>query len=231
MKLRIKPYLRILIKENLVYFLFNILLFVLAFSFLIYNLDEIPRKQAKIIQLEQEVKFLKNQATLLQSRAGATDKTLDDYSVLLNNLIPNAEDFFSIIYSFEQLSQETGFIITAYNVDLKNTSGNKTKLKITGAGNKDAFIKFLEDYNFGGGRYITSDKIALSNDQSDLISLNVTLYHKNIATDSNISLANVSPKMIEEIKKISDKITYMVKDIILTEDSSIVDYPKKTNPF
>jgi hypothetical protein len=230
MKIRIKPYLRTLIKENIVYFLVNMLLFVVALVFLLYNIDEIPKRQATIDQLDKEISDLKNKAKLTELKGSSSDEELQNYSILLNNLVPNSEDYFSIIYALEKLSQDTGFVISNYTINLEASTGQKTKLKIDGKGNKDAFLKFLEKYNYGGGRYITSDKISLANQFSEGLSLDITLYNQNIPINEELTGRKPNPALIQEVKKIMDKVDFTLKDNT-TDTKESYDYPKKTNPF
>lgn len=230
MKIRIKPYLRTLLKENLAYFIVNVLLFIVALVFLLYNMDEIPKRQAKIDQLDKEISNLKDKTRLVESKGSASDKDLQNYSILLNNLIPNSEDYFSIIYALEKLSQDTGFLISNYSINLQASTGQKTKLKITGKGNKDVFLKFLEKYNYGGGRFTTSDKISLANQFSEGLTLDISLYNKNIPINEELTGRKSNPALIQEVKKIMDKVDFELKNN--TEDSvESYDYPKKTNPF
>jgi len=230
MKIRIKPYLRTLIKENLIYFVVNMLLFIVALVFLLYNMDEIPKRQASISLLDKEISDLKNKTKILESKGSASDEDLQNYSVLLNNLVPNTEDYFSIIYALEKLSEDTGFLISSYSINLQGSTGQKTKLKIVGKGNKDAFLKFLEKYNYGGGRFITSDKISLANQFSEGLTLDITLYNKNIPINEELTGRKPNLALIQEVKKIMDKVDFELKNNT-EETKESYDYPKKTNPF
>lgn len=228
MKTKIKPYFLRLLKENSLYIVTLILLSGLILFFIATNLPKLATNQQEIQTLSQEVNKLKTKANLINSLS--TDAAqLEEEVKFINALIPSEEDYFSIIYALEQLSIKTGFIITSYTVNMKNSNINKLQLSVTGTGDREAFMKFLKQYNFGGGRLITSDQIELSPESFGGIKINLTLYNKNIAKEKN-TLTNQAAKFVSEIRELKNKIQFSFKESS-PEAGFDYNYPRKTNPF
>lgn len=228
MKLAIKPYILSLLRENITYVILCVFLFVVEIVFIFFNFNKVAANTDKINQLTQETTSLKNKLSSLDAVQFTQDE-LDSYITLLNKLIPNTEDFFSIIYALDRLSKSTNFIITSYNINLTSSDQNQLKLKITGIGNKDAFLKFLKDYNFGSGRLITSDKIELSQQFSGQLTVDIAFYNKNVALDPNKSIS-FSPSLINDLKNLKNKIS-LYSAGATNEAQLNLNYPRKLNPF
>lgn len=228
MAIIIKPYVRKLIKDNLIYIVVNIFLVGLTTFFLIIKISELPEKQTKISSLKSEVAELENKYKILNLSEVVDAEKLDSDINTLNMLIPNSEDYFSIVYALEQLSKKTNFIINSYSINLKNSSKDKMQLVISGTGDQVSFLDFLKQYNFGGGRLITADKIELSAQFFGTIKLNINLYTKAADTNSNAKLV-LTKQQLDEIESIKTKINLVMKD---TGDEEVdLNYPKKVNPF
>lgn len=223
---KIKPYVAGLIRQNAVYIVAAVLLFILIVIATKITLEKVSQVNKDNKNLAVEVQKLQTRFNLLNSVV-PSDVDLDQYIKLLNSLIPNAEDYFSIIRSLEILSQKTGFIITSYRVGLNTKIKDRFKLSITGIGDTSAFLNFLENYNYGGGRLITSDKIELNPEVDTAIKVNLTFYNKkvveNLATDLKIN-----EEAMSQIASLIPKV-----GISLKEEKELIDfsYPKKSNPF
>jgi hypothetical protein len=226
-KINIKPYLYRLIKQNAVYISALILLFILLFAVIKIGFDRIKVADKKNRIVTREARELQTKFDLLNSVVPASAE-LDQYIRLLNGLIPEAEDYFSIIQSLELLSQKTGFIVTSYTVSINSKLSDKFKLSITGIGDTSSFLNFLANYNFGGGRLITSDKIELNPEIGTGIKINLTFYNKKVATDLSQDL-KIDEETISEIANLIPKVGFSFKE----NGSEVLDfsYPKKTNPF
>lgn len=228
MKTKIKPYFLRLLKENSLYLLSLVLLFFILIFFLTGNLPKIVLNQQKIETLTNEIKELKAKSSLINSLT--TNPTeLDEEIKFINNLIPGEEDYFSIIYALEQLSLKTGFIITSYTVNMKTSNANKLQLTITGAGDKETFMKFLKDYNFGGGRLITSDKIELTPELSGMTKINLAFYNKDVSKEKT-AIIDRTGKFLSELTALKNKVQFSFKESS-PEASVDYNYPRKTNPF
>ena len=87
MKIKIKPFLKRLIKENIYYIIGNIFIFILIIMTIKIGVTENENYNRKISSLELENIELMNKATLMNSTIPKTDK-LDEDVLFLNTLIP-----------------------------------------------------------------------------------------------------------------------------------------------
>lgn len=205
-----------------------ILIFLIIFIHL-YNSQIINENNLKISELEKEVQKYENRSRILNSPFTQSNKEeLESYVQILNLLIPNTEDFFSIIYSLETLSKKTGFNISSYKVNLKKNTKNKISISILGTGNQEYFMNFLKSYNFAGGRFITIDNIELTPQFSGLIKLDVSFYTKSSVDIKNAPLV-LNQKAFDELSKIKNKINFQLMEN--QEPEIDTNYTKKSNPF
>ncbi|MCL4364177.1 hypothetical protein M1328_02975 [Patescibacteria group bacterium] len=228
MKLKIKPYLLRLIKENVIYILSSIILLILIVIVAKISIDKIFQTDTEISTLSSDINNLQRKLTLFQTVIPSSQK-LDEDVQLLNGLIPNTEDYFSVIYALETLSQKTGFNIIGYSVNINKSTAEKLQLTVTGVGDSNSFLKFLDNYNYAGGRLITSNKIELNPQISGSIKLDLTFYNKK-TDSSNSDLTNVNSQAFKDLEAIKQKVSF---DFNQASESSSLDlnYPKKNNPF
>lgn len=226
--MKIKPFIARLIKENIFYIVGNVFIFILIIITIRIGLTERSIYNKKIAVLKTELSQLQNKVTLMNTTIPSSDK-LDEDLNFLNTLIPNIEDYFSIIYALEKLSQKSNFIITEYTVNVRNSTSEKLKLEVIGSGDSQSFINFLKDYNFGGGRLITSDKIKLDPNFFGAIKIDLTFYAKSVLTGKNLEIAP-DYKFFNELEVLKSKVNFSF-DSNLATNSADLDYPKKSNPF
>lgn len=229
MKRGISPYLIGLMKENIVYVILNIVVFILIIFFLFVNSGRGFDNSQKIDRLTTDIGDLQKRMGLFSDTTLSED-ALESSVKMLGFLIPNTEDYFSVIYALEKLSQKTNFIINSYSINLQLSTKNKLKLSITGAGDQTAFLKFLSEYNFGGGRLITSDKIELNPQVSGQIKIDITFYSKETGASVNQKPVPLSRSMIQELATLRNKIQFDLKDAS-AEAGLDYGYPRKANPF
>jgi len=228
MKNKIKPFIKRLIKENIFYIIGNIFIFLLIIVTIKIGVTKIVDYKTKIDSLKVENTKLMNKVNFMNSEIPEPDK-LDDDVKFLNTLIPNAEDYFSIIYSLEKLSQKTNFIITNYTVNVGASTSEQIKMSVTGVGNIQSFIDFLKDYNFSGGRLITSDKIQLDPNFVGSLIINLTFYNKKTQVSDKLETFP-NTNIYKELENLKAKVDFNLEDNVATISPSL-DYPKKTNPF
>ena len=145
MKNKIKPFIKRLIKENISYIAGNIFILILIIVTVRIGLSQNYSYNNKISVLKTELTQLQNKITLMNTTVPTSDK-LDQDLNFLNTLIPNAEDYFSIIYTLENLSQKSHFTVTSYTVNVRNSTNERLRLEVTGTGDSKSFIDFLKDY-------------------------------------------------------------------------------------
>lgn len=226
--MKIKPFIQRLIKENIFYIVGNVFIFILIIITIKIGFTENSNYNKKIAVLKTELSQLQNKVTLMNTTIPPSDK-LDEDLNFLNTLIPNIEDYFSIIYALEKLSQKSNFVITEYVVNVEKSTAEKLKLSVTGTGESQFFINFLKNYNFGGGRLITSDKIKIDPNFFGSIKIDLTFYSKNVSTGKNLELA-ADEKIFKELETLKSKVNFSF-DSNAETGSADLDYPKKSNPF
>ena len=88
--------------------------------------------------------------------------------------------------------------------------------------------KTRKDYNFDGGRLITSDKVQLDPNFSGSIIINLTFYNKK-TTAANKLETSVKSSTYKELEDLKNKVNFSFDNNNITP--STLDYPKKSNPF
>lgn len=229
MKNKIKPFLIRLIKDNIYYIVGNIFIFILIIITINIGVSELSKYKSKITALETENDSLKNKVTLMNSSIPKSD-VLDEDVKFLNTLIPDTEDYFSIIFALEQLSRKSNFQITSYSVNVKASTNEKLKINVTGTGDSQSLINFLKDYNFSGGRLITSDKVQLDPNFSGSIIIDLTFYTKKTKAGSKLEVSAQS-STYKDLDAIKNKVNFSFVDNTVATDSGSLDYPKKSDPF
>lgn len=216
-------------KENILYLALNVVALILILFVVSINSGKIYDNTQKVDRLSSDLQDLQRRVDLFKGTS-LTEETLDSNVKMLTSLIPNTEDYFSVIYTLEKLSQKTNFIISSYSISLKSSTKNKLKLTVTGMGDQTAFLKFLSEYNFGGGRLITSDKIELNRQTSGQIKIDIAFYSKETKPTSNQKPVSLSKTIVQELSTIRNKIQFDLKG---ASGEAAIDfsYPRKGNPF
>ena len=225
MKIKINYSIRRLFKDNWLYllaFLGLILIFVIAVFFYFHqyqmNVIKIALLQSEIVQLNKKKELLNFKNQLIEDEVD-----LDYINQVLSQLVPVKEDFFSIIIALEKLSSQTNFIVTSYNIVVDKSSPERLAIVIEGQGDPAAFLKFLQEYNFSGGRLITIDMIDFNQEAFTGSKVNTTFYTGKVSAVSGLEEIKVDMDLIQ---KILEKV-----QIELKTEADISDYPTKSNPF
>ena len=215
-----------LISENLL----NVVAFIALNAILLFGaffyVGQYQKNSLKIKSLESEIAEYNRKRELLEFKNLVVKDEVDlDYiNQILSRLIPTKEDYFSIISALEKLSSETNFIITSYNIVVGSSGPEKLAIEIEGQGDPEAFLNFLREYKFSGGRLITIDKINFTQEAftGAKVSINVYTGAANVAQPKIPS--EVNTQLIEEILQ---KVQLELK----SEDVEMNEYPTKSNPF
>ena len=235
MKTKIDAFLIRLLKENLLYAGAIVMVVLLSFfsvSLFISNLQDVSAKSDK---MKQDLGDLNKKIDIIKYSQILSNQSIDISQLNKNfaQLLPSSEDYFSIVAALERISARTGFIITNYQINLSKKTPAKLSITVTGAGDTPAFLRFLKDYNFSGGRLITIDKINFADVGYEEIKLNMNFYtSKGNASSNKFAYFTESDKDL--IKRIQDKVV-VNSDIPSTttgqESTGSVDYDTKQNPF
>jgi len=218
--------LRYLIRDYWPTFITIIALFIIVILlFFSYKTYRDSKEEADI--LGEEVTLLKNRSDTLKYNKSLTEDQITVYNKVLTSLIPESEDYFSIIYALETISQKTGFNIVSYTINLSNTSREKLSLNIEGKGNLDAFKNFLSSYEFMGGRLVTSERIEFSGANFTNTRVGLNFYAKKFSFNEAV-VPQLSKDDIDKLESIKQKIQISFTDSAPSTDGT---YDTKSNPF
>jgi hypothetical protein len=177
--------------------------------------------------LVNEISNLESKKNLILTALNLQNEQLplDDINKILNLLIPNEEDYFSIIFALERISQKTGFIITAYEINLQKSNLQKLSLSITGIGNRNTFLDFVKDYQFTGNRLITIDSIKFSEEMVNETKIDLNFYNSTGITQlpTYRQLTNADKELLRKILSRTE--------LVIQEEIPKQNYETKTNPF
>ena len=105
-------------------------------------------------------------------------------------------------------------------------SGPFSSITVTGIGDQDSFLKFLQNYNFAGGRLITAEKIEFNKGASGTSNLVLNFYNKKVSSTEDQSVSY--EKVLEKISQIRSKVNIALQS---EEAAANTSYPVGTNPF
>ena len=229
MKIKINPYIKYLVVENIFYILISILLVISVFVIPSIMFNTYSKNSDNIATLEKELQEINSKKNALAFLSSTSSKNIDEYYNLVSSLIPESENYFTIIYSLNNLSELTNFNITSYALNLKESTNNKISIQVTGVGNQKEFLNFLKEYNVGGGRLITAETIKLNSEEFSGITLKLNFYSQKTSLSQQGSVDY--QKVLNKIDKLKDKIKFNFQSNAKEEEIVIEEYPTKTNPF
>lgn len=206
---------------------FVVLSFFVIFLVTAYSIQKHLLLKEEFNRAKNETSIYKNRVDILRYNKSLTENKIDEYNNLLIGLIPDTENFFSIIYALETISIKSNFIISSYALNLTLSDKEKISIQIEGQGDSTAFISFLENYNFVGGRLITSEKIEFAEGKFSKSRISLNFYNKRVMQNT-VVVPQLTQKDITLLNSIQNKISVILKpeDLSLSED-----YETKTDPF
>ncbi|MCX7881302.1 MAG: hypothetical protein N2482_02185 [Patescibacteria group bacterium] len=232
MRLKIDYYLTRIFKKHFI-LLFSFIFIWLIFIFIIYFFfNNYGQTKREISSLKEEIQGLKKKAELINYKKQIEKEgiNISQMNKILNQLVPLEEDYFSIIYALEKISQKTNFIIISYSININRSHSEKLSLTITGLGDRESFFRFLQNYSFGGGRLITIDNINYTTEGFSQIQISLNFYSNLLKKKSTpMILEKLTKEELETLKKIQEKTEIELKSS--NSDLEEIEYPTKTNPF
>ncbi len=219
--------LKVLLRQHIAHIALVALVTVCMASITMVGTNKIVGVEADIARVQEEILKLQEKRALLSSVSAQNLTTLESDLELMNRLIPESENYFTIIQTLERLSAKTGFQVTSYTINLKGSTENKLALSVHGEGEHDAFMRFLQSYQGDGGRFITIEEIALDPQQPNQIQLSLNFYSKS--SDEPVENTNYQAT-IDELNKLKSKIDYQ---LLPGEQDQLISAPvsTKSNPF
>lgn len=228
MKPKINPYVQFILKENIYYIVIAFILLISIFILPSIIINTYSQNVEKIITLEEELQEINSKKNALSFLSNTSTKNIDEYYNIVSSLIPEAENYFTIIYALNNLAELTNFNITSYSLNLKESTPNKLSIEVTGIGNQNEFLNFLKEYNLGGGRLITAEEITLNSEEFSGITLRLNFYNQK---SSLFQSGNIDYKdALSKIDNLKSKIKFNFQSEVKKE-TAVEEYPTKTNPF
>lgn len=229
MKTKIRPYAEFLVRQNLSYIIAAVVLITASAALGFYLQKQVSHLDIQTKSLQNETAQLRSRRAAIRSVVGESSENLDNDLQLLSALIPDSEDYFSIITALETLSQRTGFRIDSYTINLQASTSTRLSLTVTGSGDNQAFLTFLQNYHINGGRLITAESIGIDPEETGSIRLDLNFYNKKASEDVATGSAPIVSS-VTELDSIKSKITFSFVQNLANEQV-IQDYPTKQDPF
>lgn len=182
--------------------------------------------QNEVTTAQNDVDTLKKKQLLVNSFI-QEQPHLDTDLQLMNKLIPQSQDYFTIIQSLENLSQQSKFQITSYTINLSSSTDTKLAIVVKGVGDSDAFVRFLDTYQVNGGRLITIEKVTINPLSPGEVELNMNFY---IEQSSKPSEVPDYQQTLSQLEKIKSAIHYDFSTPV-SQEAPDLSFPSKSNPF
>lgn len=206
----------------IILFIINSILLILIF--LIFFLIRKQEISNKISSLKSENYQLAEKLKILEELDNVNINDVENY---LNNVIPNQDNIFTIISSLNELSKNSGIIISNYEIKNTNVNSDKIKIKINFITND--VLKFLEEYQKKSKRLIIITDVEIKPDQEKhTLVLNFLNYQFGTKIDFNLGTRDIKTikqiynKIIDEnisVNKKSEELYYIDEDKIkINED-------------
>jgi len=227
MKIKFDYPVKRLLGANLIYFVTFLTLNTVLLISAIFFLHQQRENSIKTDSLQAQTAKLNKKKELLEFNNQFINDEIDlaDINLVLSQLIPSEDDYFSIALALEKLSLQTNFIITSYSIAINQSTTEKLAIVIEGQGDADSFLAFLKAYKFEGGRVITADKIELTEDDIIDAKININVYRGKARTIEALET------LTDEDRRLIEDVLQKVKVEFKTEESVLDEYPTKSNPF
>lgn len=169
------------------------------FSFQVVSVNQqIDDARFQRDKLYQEISYFK------VARDLATED-VETYNSMLLQLIPEIEDYFSIIASLERLSIYTGIDISRYSISLADANSDKFALSILGTVPPELFQTFLDNYQYGTGRLVTIESISYTTSEQNNVRLTLNLYSRKVTTSNLVRVGSLSREDMDLMTEVQSK--------------------------
>ena len=217
---------RILIDQRSLFISFGV--FLVLFFLVLFFYGRFNEQKKEVDLMNSEVVLLKNRYDTLKYNKSLTEDQIKEYNKLLAQLVPETEDFFSIIYALEEISKVSHFLITDYTIDVNNTNSERLTLTAQGKGNSEDFLAFLQEYQFAGGRLATSDKIQYGGSLEGSTRITLNFYSKRYTIKESVQVPKLFKEELATLETIKQKVKFQIGSV---GDTTNTDYQVKNNPF
>lgn len=209
-------------------FFISLGVFVALFFIVLVFYGRFNEQKKEVDLMNAEVHLLKNRYDTLKYNKTLTEDQIKDYNKLLAQLVPETEDFFSIIYALEEISKVSNFLITDYTIDMGKSTSERLTLTAQGKGNAETFLSFLQEYQFAGGRLATSDKIQYGGAIEGSTRITLNFYSKRYTIQESVQVPKLFKEELSTLEIIKQKVKFQIGSV---GDTTATDYQIKNNPF
>lgn len=170
--------------------------------------DEADKLQTTVADLETQEKILHKNNSL-------SENDVDTFNKVSSELVPSEESYFSLISAIEEISTKSGFELSDYNIDIQKDDKNKVSISVKGDGNIENFLKFLEVYNFSGGRLVTVEEFNVPLEEGESYDIVLNFYHNRgqKSDDTQASAGTFIPE-VQAAPAITDKDLQFIKTVL-----------------
>ncbi|KKP87923.1 MAG: hypothetical protein UR91_C0032G0011 [Candidatus Nomurabacteria bacterium GW2011_GWC2_35_8] len=196
--------------------LISILVIIIIIFFLVISINMYSSLNSKLQTEKEETEKVRLRKETLEQSANLIKNEIDEANTLFTMLIPDKEDFFTIINAIEVISKKSGFIITEYSVNLSDSSQEKLSISVSGTGDSNTFVNFLDSYAFSGGRFTT------------VIQLN--FYNNKVGVVNDV-VPKLTKQDFEFFNRIKNKVSFNLIPVASDEGKLDLNYETKENPF
>jgi len=185
---------------------------------------------SKLQTEKEETEKVRLRKETLEQSANLIKNEIDEANTLFTMLIPDKEDFFTIINAIEVISKKSGFIITEYSVNLSDSSQEKLSISVSGTGDSNTFVNFLDSYAFSGGRFTTSEKIEFTSSQFKSTVIQLNFYNNKVGVVNDV-VPKLTKQDFEFFNRIKNKVSFNLIPVASDEGKLDLNYETKENPF
>ncbi|MCL4375008.1 hypothetical protein M1523_04075 [Patescibacteria group bacterium] len=212
--------------------LITVAVFIVIAGLFFFSLKGYLETSDQIMRSQSETSDLHNRVNNIDTNMKVVDpKQIDLYNRVLGMLIPDSEDYYSIINALETISLQSGFVITNYTIDAGALSQEKVTLKVEGVGDSQAFTEFLQSYQFGSGRLITNEKVEFVTAGLTSMKLSLNFYNQKYTSPQDSTMSHLTVHDRNNLMKIIQKIKVNLVASGQTFDDNALHYQTKDNPF
>lgn len=179
-------------------------IFLMVFAYFVF---QIVTTNQLIEEARQEQTKLQGEISYFNLARQLTQNDVESYNTLLMRLIPEKEDYFSIIASLERLSLYTGLDVSRYSIDLPEQGNDKYTLSIVGTVPKNILPLFLANYQYGTGRLVTIESMTLNDSDENNVNLILNFYAKPVTTSNILKVGSLSQADINLMEGVEEKMT------------------------
>lgn len=210
-------------------FFISLILMIMLFGIVTLFYIQFNTQLKEVELMKNETVMLKNRFDTLKYNKTLTEDQVKVYNKLLASLVPETEDYFSIIYAIEEISKASQFVITDYTIDVAKKNQERLTLSVEGQGDTDAFLAFLQEYQFAGGRLATIDKIQYGGLNVGRTRIALNFYSKRFTFNESVQVPQFNREELDKLDAIKAKVKFQFSSA--GDQSTDTRYESKKNPF